>query len=193
MTKRVHPKGAARSAPRAPLETTARGDLRTFGWPDRQKKMLFHDPLFVSRFTFPVSRRDRAVSPAIVKRETSNLKRVALLPSQGTAGPTGGVQRANARFAYFSPQPPPLPQALAGAPQGACAGPEPRLTVARAEKVESICSNCRPWQAGHSGWFEPITRASKVRPQSLQRYSKIGIGSRKSISGWRSAPAGNVS
>jgi hypothetical protein len=86
------------------------------------------------------------------------------------------VEMANARFAYCSPQVgPPLPQAPAGAPHGAGMDAGPRLVVARAEKVESICSSSRPWQAGHSGCFEPITRASKTRPQSLQRYSKIGI------------------
>ena len=60
----------------------------------------------------------------------------------------------------------PAPQAaVAGAP--GCAAP--------ATKTENCCARLRPWQLGHSGWREPMIRASKGFLQSLQMYSKMGI------------------
>jgi len=44
-----------------------------------------------------------------------------------------------------------------------------------AAKTESCCSSLRLWHAGHSGFCDPITSASKRFSQSRQMYSKSGI------------------
>src|SRR5690242_19136825 len=71
-------------------------------------------------------------------------------------------------------QQPPAGMPQAPPPQPEIGGALERL-AAPTEKTEIRCSSLRLWQLGHSGFCDPMTRASKGFWHSLQTYSKIGI------------------
>ena len=72
----------------------------------------------------------------------------------------------------------PGPRGSPQLPQGPGEGREEALLLGPKAKAESCCSSLAPLHDGHSARFEPITRASKEWPHSLQMYSKMGTSDR---------------
>src|SRR5690348_9702402 len=78
----------------------------------------------------------------------------------------------------------PGPRGSPQLPQGA--GDEAKLfSELPTAKLDNCCSRFFPEQDGQRGESAPRTTASKRRSQSLQIYSKIGIGIRVQRTGYR--------